>query len=339
MAGLVSDRGWVVKAVALFVSPAVAVMAMLFAVVVVLAPLQPSPALSLTASGCLSSDTSSISGVKLDSEQVGVARTIISVGKQLKVSPRGWVIAIATGFQESGLRPLPYGDRDSVGVFQQRSGWGPVATRMDVASAARMFFLGGLHGERGLVSIPRWEQLPLTQAAQAVQVSAYADAYAKWEPLATQTVSRLSGQDGSCTSHGPWVLPTGHTPYVLTAGFGECGGLWAHCHTGQDFAVPTGTPIGAAGDGVVVFAGWSGPYGNLIRILHPGSIATWYGHLSQIRTRVGAQVTAGEVIGLSGETGNATGPHLHLEVRLGASPASEGVPIDPMPWLHAHQVL
>lgn len=327
------------KALVLFSTPLLAVMAMLFAVVVVLAPSDPNLSLSLAASGCISTQDDSASDIRLGHEQVAVAKTIVSVGKSVGAPPRGWVIAIAAGLQESGLRPLNFGDRDSLGVFQQRSGWGSRDERLNPRTAARMFFLGGRHGQKGLLEIDDWKSLPLTTAAQAVQRSAYPDAYAKWEGLAVQTVRRLSHRDGSCLAHGSWVLPTGRIPYVLTAGFGECGGLWSHCHTGQDFAVPAGTPISAASTGTVVFAGRSGPYGLLVRVLHSDGIATWYGHLSEIRTTVGNRVSPGDLIGLSGSTGNTTGPHLHLEVRTNATASSEGTPIDPLPWLHSHNVL
>lgn len=122
----------------------------------------------------------------------------MTVGQSLGISARGWVIAIATGIQESGLRPLPYGDRDSLGVFQQRGPWGPAEVRMDPAGSARMFFIGGAGGQPGLTSARGWEQAPLTQAAQAVQASAYPDAYAKWEPAAVAIVQQLTGADGGC---------------------------------------------------------------------------------------------------------------------------------------------
>ena len=94
-----------------------------------------------------------------------------------------------------------------------------------------------------------------------------------------------------------------------------------------------------AGDGVVTFAGPAGPYGNAVHVLHPGGVATWYCHLSRIDIRRGAQVAAGDLIGLSGSTGNTSGPHLHLEVRTGASADSAGSPVDPMPWLRTHHLL
>jgi murein DD-endopeptidase MepM/ murein hydrolase activator NlpD len=117
--------------------------------------------------------------------------------------------------------------------------------------------------------------------------------------------------------------------YHLTAGFGEGGGLWSHGHTGQDFACPTGTPIHAVASGTIISAGWDGAYGwKTVERLADGT-EIWYAHQSAMLVRSGP-VYAGEVIGRVGSTGNTTGPHLHLEVRI------NGVPINPMPWLRAH---
>jgi murein DD-endopeptidase MepM/ murein hydrolase activator NlpD len=328
-----------VKGIALFATPVLAVLAMVFGVVVVLAPEGRTPAISLAAAACVARPVGATSGVHLDGEQWKVARAIIRVGKSLGVPARGWVVALAAGMQESGLRPLPYGDRDSIGVFQQRTAWGRRTERIDPMASARMFFTGGHAGQRGLLDITGWQRMPVTVAAQEVQVSAYPDAYAKWEPLATKLVDQIAHVDASCESSGAWVFPLGRAHYMLTAGFGECGAHWADCHTGQDFAVPTGTPVATAGDGVVTFAGWDGPYGNAVHVLHPGGIATWYCHLSRLAVHRGTRVAAGEAIGLSGSTGNTTGPHLHLEIRLGASPTTNGAPVDPMPWLRRHHLL
>jgi murein DD-endopeptidase MepM/ murein hydrolase activator NlpD len=329
-----------VKALAVFSAPVLAVVLVLFAVVVVMAPVKPSPVIAAAASTCVpEAGGSGADEVRLDREQWQVARDVIGVGKGLGVAPRGWVVALAAGMQESGLRPLPYGDRDSLGVFQQRAAWGNAAQRLNPVSAARMFFTGGHGGQRGLLDIAAWQSMPVTKAAQAVQVSAYPDAYAKWESLAVRIVEQLAHVDGSCQPTGDWVFPLGRAGYVLTAGFGECGGHWSHCHTGQDFAVPTGTPVVTAGAGTVTYAGWAGAYGNAVHVLHADGIATWYCHLSRIRTRRGAGVGAGDLIGLSGSTGNTTGPHLHFEVRTNATTSADGAPIDPLPWLHSHHVL
>ena len=99
-------------------------------------------------------------------------------------------------------------------------------------------------------------------------------------------------------------------------------------HTGIDFPAQAGTPIGAAGVGVTEFAGRnSGGYGNLVVVRHRLGYTTWYAHLSTITTFVGQKVTGGTRLGFVGSTGNATGPHLHFELRKNATP------IDPIPYL------
>jgi murein DD-endopeptidase MepM/ murein hydrolase activator NlpD len=98
-------------------------------------------------------------------------------------------------------------------------------------------------------------------------------------------------------------------------------------HNGQDIAVPKGTPVKAADDGVVVVSGWQGGYGNYVAIDHGAGISTGYGHNSQLLVRVGDKVTKGQVIAKSGSTGLSTGPHVHFEVRI------KGVPVNPLPYL------
>jgi hypothetical protein len=129
----------------------------------------------------------------LSSEQATNARTIIAVGKGLNVPAQGWVVAIATAMQESGMRNLHYGDRDSLGMFQQRTAWGPAAQRMDAAGSSRMFYTGGAAGQRGLLDIHGWQSMPVARAAQAVQVSAFPSAYAKWETTARNAVAAFAG--------------------------------------------------------------------------------------------------------------------------------------------------
>jgi murein DD-endopeptidase MepM/ murein hydrolase activator NlpD len=91
---------------------------------------------------------------------------------------------------------------------------------------------------------------------------------------------------------------------------------WGRMHKGIDIAAPTGTPISAALDGEVIFAGWSNGYGNLIKIAHGGNIETAYGHCSSIDVKVNDKVKKGDVIGKVGSTGNSTGPHVHFEVKV-----------------------
>ena len=126
----------------------------------------------------------------LNDERRANAQIIVNVGREMGVSDYGIVIALATAMQESSLRNISWGDRDSVGLYQQRpsSGWGTVDQIMDPAYATRLFFGGPNNPNagktRGLLDISGWESMTLTVAAQRVQISAYPDAYAKWEPSA-----------------------------------------------------------------------------------------------------------------------------------------------------------
>src|SRR5680860_410768 len=125
---------------------------------------------------------------ELDGEQAANARVIVSVGQQRGVPARGLVVALMTAMQESTLRNLPYGDRDSLGLFQQRpsTGWGSPEQVMDPASSAAAFYGGPASPtpNPGLLDVVGWEQMPATVAAQAVQRSAYPEAYATWESSA-----------------------------------------------------------------------------------------------------------------------------------------------------------
>ncbi|MET1043451.1 MAG: LysM peptidoglycan-binding domain-containing protein [Microbacteriaceae bacterium] len=127
---------------------------------------------------------------RLTEEMRKNARTIVRVGQDLGVPDAGIVIALATAMQESSLRNLNYGDRDSLGLFQQRpsAGWGTPEQIMNPTHSARLFYGGdsnpNLGVTRGLLEIPGWQSMTLTEAAQAVQISAFPDAYAQWETSA-----------------------------------------------------------------------------------------------------------------------------------------------------------
>jgi len=133
----------------------------------------------------------------LDDEQSDNARLIIRVGRELGVSDRGILIALGTAMQESWLRNLDWGDRDSLGLFQQRpsTGWGTPEQILDRERSARVFYGGAADpngtATRGLLDIPGWDQLPYADAAQAVQISAYPDRYAQWEQPATTWLAVL----------------------------------------------------------------------------------------------------------------------------------------------------
>ncbi|AJE87441.1 lipoprotein [Streptomyces albus] len=142
----------------------------------------------------------SVEGLDLPAEQVPNARTIVAAGLSLDVPAKGRVVALATAMQESRLRNLAYGDRDSLGLFQQRpsQGWGSARQIRDPVYASTQFYTH-------LLKVNGWQQMTVTQAAQAVQRSGFPDAYAQWEDLATalqQAIARTlpgPGKDESAT--------------------------------------------------------------------------------------------------------------------------------------------
>jgi murein DD-endopeptidase MepM/ murein hydrolase activator NlpD len=101
----------------------------------------------------------------------------------------------------------------------------------------------------------------------------------------------------------------------------------AAMHTGLDIQVPTGTPVRAAADGIIVEAGWSGGYGKLVVVDHGGGMQTFYAHLSRVDVIPGQEVRMGQVVAASGSTGRSQAPHLHYEVRIG------GVAMNPYKYL------
>ncbi|MET9393174.1 M23 family metallopeptidase [Streptomyces sp. NPDC006624] len=123
--------------------------------------------------------------------------------------------------------------------------------------------------------------------------------------------------------------------YVST-GYRTSSGLWSSgSHTGVDFHAATGTSVQSVGMGTVVEAGWGGSYGNQVVIKMNDGTYTQYGHLSSIGVSVGQKVTPGQQIGLSGATGNVTGPHLHFEARTSPEYGSD---MDPVAYLRSHGV-
>ncbi|MFJ9640291.1 M23 family metallopeptidase [Streptomyces sp. NPDC101178] len=122
----------------------------------------------------------------------------------------------------------------------------------------------------------------------------------------------------------------------VTTGYKSGGALWSSgSHSGVDFRAASGSSVVAVGAGTVVEAGWGGAYGNNIVLRMTDGTYTQYGHLSSIGVSVGQSVTSGQQIGLSGSTGNSTGPHLHFEARTTAEYGSD---MDPVGYLRSHGV-
>ena len=115
----------------------------------------------------------------------------------------------------------------------------------------------------------------------------------------------------------------------ITSRFGDVSSIRSSVpHTGLDIACTTGTDIGVVADGKVIFAGWSGDYGNLVKIDHGNGVQTWYAHCSKIYVSKGDEVSSGDVISAVGSTGNSTGPHLHFEIRI------NGVAVNPQNYIY-----
>lgn len=164
-----------------------------------------------------------VSGLSLPKEQIPNAKVIVATGVQMKIPARGQVIALATALQESTLRNIDHGDRDSLGLFQQRpsQGWGTREQILDPVYASTKFY-------KALKSLDDWEQMPLTVAAQKVQKSGLPDAYAKHEALATALQQAIA----------PTLGAAGASP-ALAGGLGAGGCV---TQAGTDYGnIPPGT--------------------------------------------------------------------------------------------------
>ncbi|GIF74114.1 M23 family metallopeptidase [Asanoa siamensis] len=290
----------------------------------------------------------------LSPDQARNAAVIVTVGERMRVPVRGWVIAVATALQESSLinhgNLGPANDHDSLGLFQQRpsQGWGTPAQIMNPEYAAGKFY-------EALLRVPGWERLPLTDAAQRVQRSAFPDAYAKHEARATQIVAAYTGGtlpvcDGAQISASGWTRPVagtagsgfrtpdrpGHDGVDIMAARGTViraasGGVVVRvrCNIAGDSWDPTGAPMPCDRDGYPGLGGC----GWYVDIRHAGDVTSRYCHMvRQPSVWVGQTVIAGQPIGNVGTSGNSSGPHLHYEIHEGY-PATEDNAVNPVPFM------
>ncbi|GGL88767.1 peptidase [Streptomyces fumigatiscleroticus] len=184
-----------------------------------------------------------------------------------------------------------------------------------------------------------------SSVASAVEAQAAAQAKAAKTAQAAKTAKAAEAKKTAAARQAAaekkaasWVDPV--AKYTLSATFNQAGGMWAAKHSGQDFAVPSGTEVMAAHGGTVVKAGPNGAgdgpaYGNAIVIKHADGVYSQYAHLSRIDVKVGQVVTTGQHIALSGNTGNSTGPHLHFEIR---TTPNYGSAVDPVTFLRSQGV-
>ncbi|MGC5564792.1 C40 family peptidase [Streptomyces sp. FR-108] len=179
--------------------------------------------------------TVTVPGLDDPAEQIPNAKTIQATGVAMNIPARGQIVALATALQESGLRNLTYGDRDSLGLFQQRpsQGWGTANEILDPVHASTKFY-------EALEEVSGWQSLSVTQAAQAVQKSGFPEAYAKWEPLATALRRAIEPLLLKASGTSPSPSPSGSdstaSPPPSTAGNCTADG------DGTDFGtIPPGT--------------------------------------------------------------------------------------------------
>ncbi|MFE3995772.1 peptidoglycan DD-metalloendopeptidase family protein [Streptomyces goshikiensis] len=183
---------------------------------------------------------------------------------------------------------------------------------------------------------PQRAQKPAGQSAeQPAQRSAPAPKTApKAAPAAPAKKQQSAGASTTAGKTAAFVAPVGGGG--ISTQYKTPGAMWSSgYHTGADFIASSGTTVRAVGAGTVVSAGWAGSYGNEVVIRHADGKYSQYGHLSQLSVSVGQSVTPGQTIGLSGSTGNSTGPHLHFEIRTGPSYGSD---IDPIAYLRSKGV-
>ena len=237
-------------------------------------------------------------GTTAGQEQLANAAVIVATGRELGVPERGLWVALGTALQESGLRNLDYGDRDSLGLFQQRpsQGWGSPAQVRDPRYASTQFF-------QRLVAVPGWVDMPLWQAAQTVQRSAFPLAYAKWEQTAADilaavgtatgiraatygcapegSVAALEGAASGCTEDDPTtagcVTPT--TSYALAQAEAALGGLRngllirsAGCFAQRPANSTSDHPLGKGCD---LFPGQGGRFANAAEVEKGWRAAGW----------------------------------------------------------------
>ncbi|WP_328779183.1 LysM peptidoglycan-binding domain-containing M23 family metallopeptidase [Streptomyces canus] len=158
----------------------------------------------------------------------------------------------------------------------------------------------------------------------------------KTEKAASKSSSNSTAatQSSATTSSSGYTLPV--TGATIGTGYRVAGSMWSSgYHTGVDFVVPTGTSLKAVAAGTVVSAGWGGAYGNQVVIKLNDGYYAQYAHLSQLSVSAGQTVTEGQQIGLSGATGNVTGPHLHFEIRTTPDYGSD---VDPVAYLRSKGV-
>ncbi|WP_299534567.1 LysM peptidoglycan-binding domain-containing M23 family metallopeptidase [uncultured Streptomyces sp.] len=173
-------------------------------------------------------------------------------------------------------------------------------------------------------------------AAASAGAETSSDDAAKSAPASSAATAETAASTSSSaeSDSSGWTTPVANA--TVTTQYHASGSSWSSgYHTGSDFQAASGTVVRAIGPGTVVSAGWSGSYGNEVVIKHADGMYSQYAHQSSLNVSAGDTVTGGQQIGLSGSTGNSTGPHLHFEIRTTPSYGSD---VDPIAYLRSHGV-
>ncbi|MDF6017512.1 LysM peptidoglycan-binding domain-containing M23 family metallopeptidase [Streptomyces sp. JH34] len=201
----------------------------------------------------------------------------------------------------------------------------------DVVGGNPSLILPGMKLTLGAKASGSAEAAPSKAAPSTAKKAAPAE---KAAAPAQETAAKTADSAASESNTSGWTTPVENAD--VTTQYRASGASWSSgYHTGSDFQAASGTSVRSIGEGTVVSAGWSGSYGNEVVIQHSDGMYSQYAHLSSLEVSTGQTVTGGQQIGLSGSTGNSTGPHLHFEVRTGPSYGSD---VDPIAYLRSHGV-
>ncbi|MGJ3560516.1 M23 family metallopeptidase [Streptomyces sp. INA 01156] len=176
-------------------------------------------------------------------------------------------------------------------------------------------------------------QAQATAQAKAAQTKAAQAKAAQTKAVEAKKAAETKKAAQPAKKAASWVSPV--KSYTVSASYAQAGGMWQSAHSGQDYAVPSGTEVVATHGGTIVKAGGNGAgdgpaYGNAVVVNHGDGTYSQYAHLSQVNVQPGQVVKTGQKIALSGNTGNSSGPHLHFEIRTSSG---YGSAIDPVKFL------
>lgn len=196
-------------------------------------------------------------------------------------------------------------------IFKNEEGSNTYESALETLNGLKLAKTEEYEAEQARLEAERLEAERLAAEEAARQAAIYAQA-----KVATESASYGSGNISGINLS----FPLNVSP-LITSRFGESGSRY-YVHTGVDLATSLGTPIYPIASGTVIFAGWQGSYGYLVKVDHGDGIQSWYAHCSEIYVSEGDFVSPDTCISAVGSTGNSTGPHLHLEIRINGEPVN-----------------